>query len=381
MPKRVIISQDYDGCFDACTEAGVEAQIRRVNPRYFRNNRVKQRQIKGLRLGYLGFLQQLVKGADSVSVYVGSDRQSYFVDRDNMINNKDNGSVFTALDELCRNPPKSSLQQKWTFEPLLMADPIGQRGKALERIFADLPEDEQLDVGPTNWDHAFLRSTAPGRRGLYPSKIHMLYRQMWDAYNLYGEQDDELEFVFIDDNAEVLDNIIDVLDPSQIPPGMTVRIFRFDNMDYVTDFIEPHEEVEPIKSSRLTPKETQECLAKMKLVLDKVAKSINDYLKSRKRGSCLNIFSIRNRKITLAEKMLDELYSHGTSLDVIKEMLLDYAIENEELQCGHCVPGANKLSLAIKEARQAFDEEARQLQQGQVVEAQGDAELVRMVPC
>ena len=59
-------------------------------------------------------------------MYVGSNRQSYRLDKWNEHNNK-NGSVFPALEALCQT--RTTVGRPWTFEPFLLADTGFARGE------------------------------------------------------------------------------------------------------------------------------------------------------------------------------------------------------------------------------------------------------------
>jgi hypothetical protein len=150
------------------------------------------------------YLDQITAGANAVSVYVGSNRQSYYLDKFNVDINK-NGSVFPALEVLCQT--RTTVGCPWTFEPYLLADTGFERGEALRRIKSGTPP--------------HLKAPENGE-----SKIPLLLAQMRDANSQYpGEK---LEFHFVDDRQDLIDDIRENLDPHQIPSGMTLKISKFD---------------------------------------------------------------------------------------------------------------------------------------------------------
>ncbi len=206
---RVIISQDYDGCYSIVAPGGVEHERTGKNLVHYSNpsNRDLTRRMEDTPRQYMEYLASISAGADAVSVYVGSDRQSYGLDQLNARKNK-NGSVFSALQILCNE--QNTATCPWTFEPFLLADGSDPRGTALRKIREnDVPHNE-----------------APQPIGGKSSKIPLLIAQMNDAYRQYpGEA---LEFHFIDDRQDLIDDILNRLDPAKIPPGMTLKVSKFD---------------------------------------------------------------------------------------------------------------------------------------------------------
>lgn len=235
--KRVIISQDYDGCYAIAAPEGVKAELEGRNKRFYQQDKILTAQIKLMPMRYNQFLTEITEDADAVSVYVGSDRQSYALNQLNMKHNQ-NGSVFSALQDLCR--VRTTEDCTWTFEPLLLADGQHERGAAMSRINSKQgPHLEAPD--PTMF-------TKDGK----PSKIPMIVKQMWDAYRQYPGE--ELEFYLIDDRSNLLKDVCERLNPRLIPPGMTVHISRFDYIGVTENEPDAFErDVKTIKSSRAAP--------------------------------------------------------------------------------------------------------------------------------
>lgn len=206
MKTRVILSLDYDGCTSIIAEGGVKAELEGQNKEEYEKPKYDTFKARLLQTPqqYKQYLDQITAGADAVSVYVGSDRQSYTLDKWNADRNK-NGSVFPALEALCQT--RTTVGCPWTFEPYLLADTGFERGEALRRIKSETPPHLE----------------APESNG---SKIPLLLAQMSDAYRQYhGET---LEFHFVDDRQDLIDDICENLDPHLIPPGMTLKISKFD---------------------------------------------------------------------------------------------------------------------------------------------------------
>lgn len=208
--KIVVISHDYDGCFDILTKVGRGALLRQ-------SSRWSEDWERYVCTKYAEYLRKIVSEADEVRMYVGSARQSFFTDQYNARLNQ-NGSAFEWISKFC--VANNTSNKPYIFEPLLMSDPLDptqgylgrRRGESLKRMH-DFPDAAQYD------------EIYPGhhRRG---SKVHMLLTQMWDAYR--QNPGAQLEFYFVDDLES---NIIDVLKnikPNQIPPNMNFLVTKFD---------------------------------------------------------------------------------------------------------------------------------------------------------
>ena len=213
LKKRVILIQDYDGCYSIAGPMGLHFELNGVNAVIYNDPQYAlfKELVKKIPDIYRDYLSTITEDADAVSVYVGSDRQSKRLDDLNEARNK-NGSVFMALKALCIE--RHSAACSWTFEPYLLADGDQPRGTALAKI--------ESGVGPHPHEPYFGKVTETGRQ----SKIPMLTLQMADAYREYPGE--ELVFHFVDDREDLIDDILKHLDPAAIPPGMTLKISRFD---------------------------------------------------------------------------------------------------------------------------------------------------------
>lgn len=211
--KRVIISQDYDGCYCIVAPGGVDAELQGANKLFF--SQPKNKPLADLLLKiptlYEAYLSQITANAHAVSVYDGSDRQSHRLDKLNVEHNR-NGSVFPALQGLCEKNTTS--ERPWTFEPLLMADAGYPRGEALRR----------MKTGGVDLEIPRYTQFVSGTKR--PSKIPMLVAQMKDAYHQYP--DDDIEFHFIDDRSDLIEDIEKNLKLEDIPPNTTLVLSKFD---------------------------------------------------------------------------------------------------------------------------------------------------------
>lgn len=233
MTKKVtIISIDYDGCFSILTPEGVEITINGNNKEQWEQSGLNiVERIKETQQQFNVFLSTITKAATAVKVYVGSDRQSYVTDTKNL-NRNHNGSVFPALEHLCK--VRSTKSQPWTFEPLLMADPalegkgpfFRKRGAAYELI--QKSHSNQLVIT----DPPVIFINPEGRP--VQSKIPMLLNQMWDAYR-QNPKDTQLEFNFIDDRVDIINDILQNLNPDEMPPKMSLAVSKFDALGVVID--------------------------------------------------------------------------------------------------------------------------------------------------
>jgi hypothetical protein len=273
MSKKVtIISQDYDNCFAIMTNVGLHGEFNGVNKKSWESYRKQGKDLEiiaSMRQKYNEFLTEITKDSAEVHVYVGSDRQSFALDRLNASINK-NGSVFPALVDLCNE--RSAAAQPWVFEPLLLADPKvdgskpyqRQRGEAYRRMLA--PGTFQLEVlePPVNFDVN------------KQSKRPMLINQMWDAYRQNPDAD-ELAFHFIDDRDDLIEDILKNLDPKEIPPNMTVVVSKF---DYIGEVMKEPEAMHYCGTIK-PPAVVQECKAVSTVEVDpglSIASSIENTL-------------------------------------------------------------------------------------------------------
>lgn len=235
MPKKItFISQDYDGCYCIMTDAGFVAERDGLNAKTYWHPFIAKggdyaAQIQPIRDRYNAFLNDITIDAARVHVYVGSDRQSKHLD-DLNDHNHHNGSVFPALENLCRE--KTTLAKPWQFEPLLMADPVitgaepysRRRGEAYQRITSKDADQLGVTEPPT-----YFRDAA-GKVKI--SKRPILLNQMWDAYRQNPDAT-ELEFHFIDDRQDLIDDVLLRLNPAEMPPNMTLIASKFDYLGFI----------------------------------------------------------------------------------------------------------------------------------------------------
>ena len=226
MPNKVtIISQDYDNCYSIMTSDGFLAEFNGRNRNYWAKKAVDKMALTAkTREKYNAYLTVITRDATRVQVYDGSDRQSYLSDQVNIAHNG-NGSVFPALEGLCRD--RNTPRQPWLFEHLLMADPLvsgtepflRERGMAYQRILAGHPE----QLSPSDKPTVFINKD--GRQVV--SKRPMLLNQLWDAYRQNSDAT-ELEFHFIDDKQDLIDDVLGSLNPLDMPPNVTLIVSKFD---------------------------------------------------------------------------------------------------------------------------------------------------------
>lgn len=239
MAKKItIISQDYDGCFAIMTAEGLEGELNGVNKGSWDasqqegNDNIKM--IMASRKRYADFLTKITKDSAEVKVYVGSDRQSFSLDQLNK-NIHQNGSVFTALERLCDE--RNTLTQPWVLEPLLLSDPYILGGKQYKR---NRGFSYQNIKNPTTKFHEVMEPLLQFKHpdgSLKNSKRPLLLSQMWDAYRQNAEAS-EIVFNFIDDRLDLIQDVLNNLTPSDIPPKMTLVVSRY---DYIGDILgEPH---------------------------------------------------------------------------------------------------------------------------------------------
>ena len=230
MPKKItVISQDYDNCFAIMTQEGFNAEFYGRNKATWESEFIAKgvdivARTESTREQYNAYLTAITRDANAVRVYVGSDRQSDDLDKLNAAKNG-NGSVFPALETLCRE--KSTVEQPWQFEPLLLADPLipgaepylRARGEAYRRISESREPQLRVTERPT------MFTNNEGR--LAASKRSMLLNQMWDAYRQNPDAD-ALDFHFIDDREDLINDILTRLNPADMPPNMTLKVSKFD---------------------------------------------------------------------------------------------------------------------------------------------------------
>ncbi len=223
--KKVVISQDYDGCFDIMTKEGAEAELVRNKWYWFdlckESGIATDARLELTRQKYNDYLSSITQDADSVHVYVGSDRQSYALDRHNAKVHS-NGSVFSALQKLCKT--RSSANQAWVFEPLLLADPDDKS----VRPYGKRRGEAHRAIGSVN-EHLYCAEKES-------SKVKLILHQIWDAYR-QNPRIDEIEFHFIDDRKDLLDDILKNVSHDLFPQDVawTFKVTKFDHQAVMSD--------------------------------------------------------------------------------------------------------------------------------------------------
>lgn len=246
--KIVIISHDYDGCFSIMTNEGLKVELSRTKEEYWQKwiewvrrheGEVNvEKRFKLIRKQHHAFLDKITKDATEVRVYVGSDRQSYEIDQHNLKKNN-NGSVFSALEGLCAR--RSTSEQPWVFEPLLLADPkiggyapfLRRRGEAYKQI------KEHSGTYLRVVEEKITFEDDKGR--IQNSKRPLLLNQMWDAYR--QNPDTPLEFHFIDDRKDLIYDILENLQPKDLPPKMTLVVSKFNYIEMMEKKPDAHKEL------------------------------------------------------------------------------------------------------------------------------------------
>ena len=117
---------------------------------------------------------------------------------------------------------------RWEFEPLLMADPkvkgkthARHSGVAFLKIATKAPRRSQLNLDPKE---QIPYINGKGKKVF--SKRPMLLAQMWDAY--YKNPKSEIDMIFKDDRADLIEDIIKNLKPTDMPPNVSLELVEFD---------------------------------------------------------------------------------------------------------------------------------------------------------
>lgn len=236
MPKKIcVISQDYDGCYSILTQEGLLAE-KKLNKFYWDNlgPKATDEYFASVHKRYHDYLDAISKDASSVHVYVGSARQSARLDSIGNHINGQNGSVFLALEGLCRD--KNTKEQPWIFEPLLLADPIipgdpcnrRQRGEAYKRIL--LSRSGVKDVVHLDIPKEYISEHKKYSEHIIDTKIPMILGQIWDVY--YQNPDvTEIEFYFLDDRLDLINNALKHISGNILPPNVTLICTQFSYLD------------------------------------------------------------------------------------------------------------------------------------------------------
>ncbi len=226
--KKCILSLDYDACYSILTPEGYDAEVERTNYEFWHDGSHDPDTIlNAIRSKFNDYLTLITESSDAISVYVGSDRQSHTLDELNQKKNNHNGSVFTALETLCK--ARTTEAKPWIFEKLLLADPLMRDGGAYERerglAYRQMKNRDALQF-------ELKEKRNPN------SKYDLILNQMWDSYR-ENPGAEALEFHFIDDRKDLIDDLISRMDPTKMPPNMTLMVSRFDYISHVEAWPRP----------------------------------------------------------------------------------------------------------------------------------------------
>lgn len=208
---RLVLSLDYDG--NACILFKDALEDCNKYKGHFRMRPCFEPTLLEIRAVLDHFLDDTVSGADSVDLYVGSNRQSHKLDAFNMKANQ-NGSCFTNYEKLAQ-------KKGWIFRRLLLGDNIELNSQRQEDVTN--VRKPPLPAGSTMAD--------PSIEAPYDTtKIAIIKYQLEDLARHYP--DEEVEFYFMDDDHK--DIIIPTLKehfekhPQDIPRGITLHLIKFD---------------------------------------------------------------------------------------------------------------------------------------------------------
>ena len=240
----VVLSHDYDGCFDIHHDGWVQTAIKNYE-KYIRRKLTRSETdairmdysllVANYRMQHRAFLKEATEGATKVKIYVGSDRQSYRLDKLND-NHNSNGSVFKEIPAFCASQNIAEKNDHWSFEPLLMADPkdpdpssgkyARQTGKAYALIQSGVSQDKQLNT--SHADMSMFHSKMTGR--MQSSKYPMLLTQMWHAHRQNPHA--KIKMYFVDDRKDLMRDLKKRLKASDIPPNIELSLTIFDYSAY-----------------------------------------------------------------------------------------------------------------------------------------------------
>jgi len=226
-------SLDYDGSLSFLSEQGRDKIIERfhTDPKWERFRLAKINILERLDFAKAQYWQLLdsicaaAPDAPIMHVYQGSDRQSLFLDVYNA-NFHGNGSSFECVKKLCND--RTTKEQLWLYEPLLMADPkIPNEPYARQRGYAFECMRDRSKPQPKPLDPLVTFKTDDDKEHL--SKRPMLLHQMWDFYRL-NPKAKHLVFHYVDDRQELINDVLQRLDPKDMPPNMTLQVSLFNHV-------------------------------------------------------------------------------------------------------------------------------------------------------
>jgi hypothetical protein len=234
MPNVCIISLDYDGCgdilFDSCFSDNVTD--------------FEKASIYKVRQKLLDYFAQITQGADSVELYVGSNRQDFLFDERVGIKNN-NGSCFTNFSDFCK-------KNKWIFNKLLLADI--QNGKPSGTSMTD--DRMKCQVGN--------------------SKISIIEEQIKEIQNNHTK--DNVEFYFFDDDEKdfILPDLAGHFTSSKYLLPNNIKSFKLIKYDWFLELYENKqafsEHLNLTISENLSSEKNQEQLSSSSRILHELLK-------------------------------------------------------------------------------------------------------------
>lgn len=191
--KVVALALDYDSC------ASILAYPCFYPDHLALQDKHKNKLIsKGIRDAFKDILKRYTEGADKILLYVGSTRQTPFIDQLNEMRNN-NGSCYVTYANLAK-------KYGWEFSPMLYHDNVNGLDEPWE-----IPLTPGTIMGElfTDINGNFIDYTSDYEGLALPikeDKIDIIRYHLIDLNRRYGlDKTTQVEYVFIDDLAEIID--------------------------------------------------------------------------------------------------------------------------------------------------------------------------------
>lgn len=206
-----VLSLDYDGCLShkgTVPEAALKGHYD-----YFEDPKYERGDIVGGNRELVKYLRDSSKHFDATKVFIGSNRQSCAMDRENGINGS--ASCFSKIKEF-------ALDIGATFDPLLMADIYSDQapGSAIHAAQSLQDAGDRYRQGVNiNAQPEWLADD---------KKLSVLMAQM---HKVAAENSkDTITFEFFDDRSDILDSLKNYFEkyPTLIPSNVTLKLNRYD---------------------------------------------------------------------------------------------------------------------------------------------------------